>query len=163
MKVNNVFFKFLKPSNGPLTLITIEFFTEHGFNVSPQPILLAKCVIANATFKTFLLEQKLSVSVLWHSWLISSSESNSFLGSYSCSLSSSPSRSLRCWPYLSDSLNGISEKSSKMLSYTSYLFLCWSKTLLLPKTSLHFGKQKNIVYQMFPLQRQVIWLCFPLQ
>ena len=55
MKIINVFLKFLKV---PLTLLTFEFFIEHGFNVIPEPILLAKYAIANATFKTFLLDQK---------------------------------------------------------------------------------------------------------
>ena len=54
MKVINVFFKFLKFSKDPLILLTIKFFIEHGFNVSPEPILPAKSGIANATFKTFL-------------------------------------------------------------------------------------------------------------
>ena len=58
MKVINVFFKFHKSSKDPLTLLAIEFFIDHGFKVSPYPILPAKCGIANATFKTFLLDQK---------------------------------------------------------------------------------------------------------
>ena len=55
MKIINVFFKQLKV---PLTLLTIEFFIKLGFNVSSQPILPVKCGIANATFRTFLLNQK---------------------------------------------------------------------------------------------------------
>ena len=35
MKVINVFFKFLKASKAPLTLLIIELFIEHGLNVSP--------------------------------------------------------------------------------------------------------------------------------
>ena len=56
MKVINMFVKLLKSSKAPLT---IEFFIEHGFNMSPYPILPAKCGIANATFKIFLLDQKI--------------------------------------------------------------------------------------------------------
>ena len=35
MKVINVSFKFLKAYKAPVTLLTIEFCIEHGFNVSP--------------------------------------------------------------------------------------------------------------------------------
>ena len=35
MKVINMSFKFLKAYKAPVTLLTIEFCIEHGFNVSP--------------------------------------------------------------------------------------------------------------------------------
>ena len=58
MKVVNVFFKILNAYKASLTMFTIEVFIEHGFNMSPLPILPAKCGIENASFKTFLLDWK---------------------------------------------------------------------------------------------------------
>ena len=92
----------------------------------------------------FSLIRSFPFSVLWHSWLISSSELNSFLGSYSCSLSSS----LRFWPILSDSFMKYQQSLLKCC-HRRHTCYCVCLKHSLPKSFLHSGQQKRLYTRCF--------------